>query len=122
MAGRPVTNAHGYSTLRYSYDEHGRETGRELIDASRRSVTFRVVVDKVAEGSVAADAGFRAEDVIVTYDGEPVATSYEFDNRFELFKGDRRREVRVERGARIVGLDLPAGRMTGLQLAEKARD
>ncbi len=117
-----MTNAYGYSKLRYSYDEHGRETGRQLLDTSGRSVTFRVGLERVTEASVAADAGFRAGDVIVTYDGEPVATSYDFENRFELFKGDRRREVRIQRGVQIIALDLPPGRMTGLQLIETARD
>lgn len=121
-AGRPVTNAYGYATLRYSYDEHGRETGRLLLDTSGRSVPFRVSVEKVTEASVAADAGFRAGDIVVAYDSEPVATSYEFENRFELFQGDQRREVRIQRGGQIIDLDLPPGRMTGLQLAERARD
>jgi YD repeat-containing protein len=119
-AGRPMTNAHGYSTLRYSYDEDGRETRRQLLDTSGRSLTFKVSVDNVDKASVAADAGFRVQDFILTYDGEPVATSYEFANRFELFKGDRHREIRVERGAQVIGLDLPPGRLTGLQLEEKA--
>jgi PDZ domain len=121
-SGRPMMNAYGYSRLRYSYDEHGRETGRQLFDTAGRSVTFRVGLERVTDASVAADAGFRAGDVIVTYDGEPVATSYDFENRFELFKGDRRREVRVQRGGQVIALDLPPGRMTGLQLVETARD
>jgi len=41
-------------------------------------------------------------------------------NRFELFKGDRRREIRVERGGQIVGLDLPPGLIRGCELEERA--
>jgi S1-C subfamily serine protease len=73
----------------------------------------------VAKGSVAADAGFRPGDVILAYDGEAVTTRYDFTNRLELFKGDRRREVRIERGTGIVGLDLPPGRIAGLTLEER---
>jgi S1-C subfamily serine protease len=61
----------------------------------------------VTKGSVAADAGFRAGDAIPAYDGEAVTTRFDFTNRLELFKGDRRREVRIERGTEIVGLDVP---------------
>jgi hypothetical protein len=118
--GRPMMNAYGYSTIRYEYDEYGRETGRRLLDVVGRSLAFKVVVDKVIDGSVTADAGLRAGDVIVAYDGELVETTYQFANRFELFKGDRRREIRVERGGQIIGLDLLPGRLLGGEIEERA--
>jgi hypothetical protein len=118
--GKRITNAYGYSTIRFSYDRYGRETGRQLLDAFGRPLTSKVTVDKVVKGSVAADAGFRVGDVILTYDGELVGNTYEFANKFELFKGDRRREIRVERGGQIVGLDLAPGLIRGCELEERA--
>jgi YD repeat-containing protein len=118
--GKRMINAYGYSTIRFSYDKYGRESGRQMLDAFGRPVTFKVTVDKVYEGSVAADAGLRVGDVILTYDGEPVDTTYELWNRFELFKGDRRRQIQVERGGRIVGLNLLPGLIRGCELEERA--
>jgi YD repeat-containing protein len=118
--GKPMANAYGYSTIRYSYDQYGHETGRQLLDASGRPLTLKVIVDKVTQGSVAADAGFRAGDVIRTYDGERVETSYQFSRRFELFKGDRRREITIERGGQMIGLDVRLGRIAGFELQESA--
>lgn len=118
--GKPMTNAYGYATIQYSYDEYGHETGRHLLDASSGPVTSKVIVGKVTAASVAADAGFRAGDIIRTYDGERVQTAYQFSNRFELFKGDRRREISVERGGQIIGLDVRPGRIAGFELEESA--
>jgi YD repeat-containing protein len=118
--GRPMSNAYGYSTVRFSYDEYGNETGRRLFDTSGGAVTLKVAVDKVTSGSVAADAGFQVGDVIVAYDGQRVDTTYQFANRLELFKGDRRREIRVERGGQTIGLDLRPGRIFGFEIQEKA--
>ncbi len=119
-SGKPIANAYGYSTIRYSYDQYGHETGRQLLDASSRPVTSKVIVDKVTGASVAADDGFHAGDIIRTYDGERVETSYQFSNRFEIFKGDRRREISVERGGQLIGLDVRPGRIAGFELQESA--
>jgi len=78
------------------------------------------VVEKVTTGSVAADAGFRAGDLMLGYDGEQVETTDQFTNSLELFKSDRRREIRIQRGDQVVVLDLNPGRVTGLELQEKA--
>jgi S1-C subfamily serine protease len=83
-------------------------------------MTSKVIVGKVTDASVAADAGFRVGDAIRTYDGEKVQTSYQFLNRLELFKGDRRREIGVERGGQIIALDVRAGRLAGFELEESA--
>lgn len=120
-AGRPVNNAFGYSTIKYIYDEYGQETGREIFDLAGRALPVVVTVDKVVSGSVAADSGFRPGDVILAYDGETVRTTHQFTNTLEVFKGNRGREVRVDRGGVIVALDISAGRLNGLLLEEAAR-
>jgi len=120
-SGRPVNNAFGYSTIKYLYDEYSRETGREMFDLSGRALETLVTVDKVVAGSVAADTGFQHADAILSYDGEVVRSIYQFTNTLEVFKGDRRREVRVSRGNTIVSLDAPPGRLEGLVLQDVAR-
>jgi len=119
--GQAIMNAYGYSSLRYKYDEHGRETDRELLDTEGRAIEFAVVVDRVAGGSVASDAGLHVGDIILDYDGLPVRTSHQFTNTLELFRGDRRRELRIERGQQLVSLDIPPGHLQGLELVERAR-
>ena len=120
-SGRPMNNAFGYSTIKYIYDEYGRELNRELFDPAGRPLETTVMVDKVVSGSVAADAGFQRADVILTYEGEVVRTSYQFIDTLEVFKGDRRREVRVARGTAVVSLEIPPGRLDGLVLQEAAK-
>lgn len=117
--GRPVINRYGYSIVKYRYDEHGRENGRELLDSERRKLAFKVSVDRVAGGSVASEAGLKVGDVILTYDGQTVLTSDQFINTLELFRGDRSRELRIERGQRVLSLDVGPGRLHGLELAER---
>jgi S1-C subfamily serine protease len=105
--------------VRYRYDEHGRETGRELLDTEGRKLEFKVGVDRVTRGSVAAETGLRVGDLILTYDGQTVSTSYQFTNTLELFRGDRARELRIERARQVLTLDVPPGRLHGLELAER---
>ena len=59
-------------------------------------------------------------DVILTYDGQNVLSSHQFTNTLELFRGDRARELRIERAQRVLSLNVPPGRLQGLELAERA--
>jgi TIR domain-containing protein/PDZ domain-containing protein len=117
--GSLIMNAYGYATVKYSYDEHGRETGREVLDTQGRSLPFKVGVDRIAPGSVAAESGLEIGDLIVAYDGQTVSTSEQFLNKLELFRSDRSRELRIERDHQALSLDLPPGRLHGLELAER---
>jgi hypothetical protein len=118
-AGRPVINAYGYSTLRYLYDQHGREVGRELLDLQGRILEFKLSVDRITQGSVAADVGLKVGDLVLTYDGQTVSTSEHFTNTLERYRGDRGRELRIDRDRQVLSLDLPPGRLHGLELAER---
>lgn len=119
--GKPMMNAFGYAIVAYKYDEHGRETGRALFNLARQPLALKVAVNKVRTGSVADDAGLRPGDVLLTVGGEVVETSYQFVSRLELFRGDRARELRLIRDERVISLDLPPGRLDGLELEEIAR-
>jgi YD repeat-containing protein len=120
VAGRLTTNAYGYSIVTYQYDDDGVEVSRTLLDTQRRPLDFKVGVDRTQPGSVAADAGFLAGDVILTYDGQVVSTSFQFTNELEMHGSDRTRELRVERAGRVLSLNVPPGRLAGLELAERA--
>jgi YD repeat-containing protein len=119
--GRPMVNAFGYAIVAYKYDEYGRETGRTLFNLVRQPLALKVVVNKVRTGSTADEAGLRPGDVLLAVGGEAVETSYQFVSRLELFRGDRARELRLIRDERIISLDLPPGRLDGLELEETAR-
>ena len=105
--------------MRFLYDQYGRETGRELLDTQGQNLPFKVSVDRIAPGSVSAEVGLKVGDLILTYNGLAVTTSDQFTNELELFKGDRARDLRIERNGQVLSLDLPAGRLQGLQLAER---
>ena len=86
--GKPMTNGYGYSVMRYAYDELGREAAPQTLDVNGRALNFKIGADKVMHASVAAESGFRAGDIILTYDGEAVTSRSELTNRLELFKGE----------------------------------
>jgi YD repeat-containing protein len=117
--GKPLQNAYGYASVRYSYDEYGRERGRELLDIRGQTLQFNVSVDRITPGSVAVDASLRVGDVILSYDGEAVSTSHQFTNILERLKGDRARELGIRRGEQTLSVDLPPGRLRGLELTER---
>ncbi len=119
--GRPMMNEHGYSVMTFSYDEFGRETGRGLLDRPRRPLAMKVGVSKVLHGSVGADADLRAGDVVLTYAGIPVETTYQFTTKLELFKGDKARDLTIPRGDRVLTVSIPPGRLNGVELLEMAR-
>jgi S1-C subfamily serine protease len=91
-----------------------------LLDATGKPLAFKVSVDRVARGSVASDAGLKVGDLILTYDGQAVSTIDQFTNTFELFRGDRGRELRIAREGSVLSVDVPPGRLQGLELAERA--
>jgi len=93
-----------------------------LLDTEGRKHPFVVGIDSITPGSVAADVGLKAGDAILTYDGEAVSTSDQFTNKLERFKGDRGRELRIERAGQVLSLDLPPGRVHGLDLVERVVD
>jgi S1-C subfamily serine protease len=82
---------------------------------------MKVAVDKVRKGSVAADADLRPGDVILTYAGATVETTHQFITTLELFKGDRRRDLTIARGDRVLTVTIPPGRLAGAELQEIAR-
>ena len=62
--------------------------------------------------------GLRVLDQILAYDGQDVPDTRVFDE-LELFGGERRREFRVQRNGKQLSVEIPAGRLSGLQIVDK---
>jgi hypothetical protein len=120
--GRAMVSARGYARVTFTYDENGREIARKFRDLTGRDIAAGPMVFRVRPDSNAARLGFRENDLIVTYDGESTSNEDDFRNRLELVKGERPREIRVARDRRVLAIDVPAGRLWGLELVDAALD
>jgi YD repeat-containing protein len=120
----PARSAKGYARIKYSYDDLGRETKREFFDVDGAPVFTRVTIEKVEPDSKSRRVDLQTGDMIIAYDGQEVADNRRF-HELELISGERRRQLTIERAGRILSLDVTAGRLTGLETADKvpaARD
>ncbi len=114
----PVRGAKGYAKIKYSYDDLGRETKREFFDVDGTPVFTRVTIEKVEPDSKSRRVDLQTGDMIIAYDGQEVADNRRF-HELELISGERRRQLTIERAGRILSLDVTAGRLTGLETADK---
>jgi C-terminal processing protease CtpA/Prc len=115
---RLVQHAYGYATSRVSYDDLGRETKREYLDTNGTPVFTRVAIDEVEPDSKSQRIGLQVGDLIPSYDGEEVANIHVF-SELELVKGERPRELVIQRESKVLSLDVPPGRLTGIETADK---
>jgi len=115
---QPVRTTVGWATVRYSYDGLGRESKQEFFDVDGAPVFTRVAIKKVEPDSKAQRVELRVGDLILNYDGEEVIDTRVFDE-LELVKGERPRELRIQRDGKILSLDVDVGRLTGLELVAK---
>jgi YD repeat-containing protein len=63
---RLVRHAYGYATSRVSYDDLGRETKREHLDANGTPVFTRVAIDKIEPDSKSQRIGLQVGDLILS--------------------------------------------------------
>src|SRR5262249_24425021 len=115
---QPVRTSLGWATVRYSYDGLGRESKQEFFDVDGAPVFTRVAIKEVEPDSKAQRLELRVGDLILNYDGEEVIDTRVF-YELELVKGERPRELRIQRDGKILSLDVDAGRLTGLELVAK---
>ncbi|MGH8591023.1 MAG: hypothetical protein ACREXX_17360, partial [Gammaproteobacteria bacterium] len=115
---RLVRGANGYATAKTSYDELGRETKREFYDVGGVPVSTRVTIDKVEPDGKAQRVGLQEGDAVLGYDGAEVADTHVF-SELELVKGERPRQVTIQRDGRVLSVEVPPGRLTGLETAHK---
>ena len=115
---RLAQTIYGYATIRYTYDELGRETMWMFFDVRGDPVHTRVVVQKVEPDRAGEQNGLRVGDILVSYDGADIRDTRTF-RELELVKGERPRELRILRQDYELRLQVPPGRLTGLELQDR---
>ena len=115
---RLARNAYGFATIKFSYDDIGRETRWEYLDVNGRPVFTRVTVDKIEVDSKSQRIGLQVGDLILDYDGQEVADTRVF-RELELVKGERPRTLTILRDGKDLSIDVPPGRLTGLETTDK---
>jgi YD repeat-containing protein len=108
----------GYAVSRYIYDDFGRETQRVFLDLNEAPVHTRVATQDVESDTNSQRLGLQVGDLILGYDGEDVRNTHVFEE-FELIKGERPRQLRILRDGTFVSIDVPPGRLQGLDLADR---
>jgi YD repeat-containing protein len=114
---RPVQTVYGYAMIRVAYDDFGREMTREFLDVNGAPVQTRVAIRKFKPGSNGERLGLQVGDLLIRYAGEDVANTHVF-RELELVRGERRRELRIQRQGTVLTLDMPSGRLQGLDLVD----
>ena len=115
---QPMQTVNGYAVSRYMYDDFGLETQRAFLDLNGAPVHTRVAVQDVEPDRNSQRFGLQVGDLIIGYDGENVRNKHVFDE-FELVKGERPRELRILRQGKFVSIDVPPGRLQGLELVDR---
>jgi YD repeat-containing protein len=104
--GKPAHDD-GVVTIKYSYDDQGRQTHVTYLDAQAREVAVELVVRNVIPGGAGAQAGLVSGDHLLTYNGEKVTSDKQLDG---LTKGANiYRVVTVRRGSQVLTFEIPAG-------------
>jgi eukaryotic-like serine/threonine-protein kinase len=120
-AGQLVLGKEGYARLTTDFDERNLPTKTTYFDAQDKPLAGRVVVVSVRPGSQSSRLGLRPNDVLTTYDGEPVTdwVSFLYRRRYER-AGSRPLELTVMRGETTLTLKLAPGFM-GAVLKDECR-
>jgi eukaryotic-like serine/threonine-protein kinase len=100
--GQPTLRPEGYARIVSEYDDRNLPTKTLYFDAQGKPVTGRVVVTSVRPGSQGARLGIRPDDVLATYQGEPVTDwiSFLYRRRAERRKGSAK--LTVQRGEKTL--------------------
>jgi tRNA A-37 threonylcarbamoyl transferase component Bud32/CTP:molybdopterin cytidylyltransferase MocA len=75
--GMPVTGADGYARCVRKFDRKGAFVSQTFTDAEGKEVTTEVVIGAVVPGSAAERLGLAAGDVLLKYDGKPIASTFQ---------------------------------------------
>ncbi|HEY9502221.1 MAG TPA: hypothetical protein VIR01_11390, partial [Pyrinomonadaceae bacterium] len=112
-----VRNALGYALIRYSYDRVGRETKREFFEVDGARVHTRVAVDTVEPDSNVQDL-LKPGDLLLAYDGTEIVDTRVLQE-LELDRGENKREIRVLRNGKPLSLEVPPGRLQGIDITDR---
>jgi hypothetical protein len=118
LDGRLVQNVYGYAGMRYTYDDLGRETMWTFFDVPGEPVHTRVVLEEVEADRTGEQNGLRVGDILISYDGDDIRDTRTF-RELELTKGERQRELRILRQDYELRIQVPPGRLTGLELRDR---
>ncbi len=110
-------NTLGYALVRFLYDKLGRETRREFFDVDGAPVRTRVAVDTVEPDSNGRSF-LNPGDLLMDYDGNEIVDTRVF-YELELESGESRRELRVQRAGKLLTVEVPPGRLKGIETMDK---
>jgi YD repeat-containing protein len=113
-----VQTVYGYAMKRAAYDDLGRQMQREFLDINGALVHTQVAIWKFKPGSNGQRRGLEIGDLLLSYDGEDIGNEHIF-SEMELVRGERPRELRIQRKGKIVTVDVLPGRLQGLQLVDR---
>jgi YD repeat-containing protein len=115
---RLVQTVYGFAIIKFVYDNLGRETKREFLDVDGVQVHTRVAIWKFEPGSNGQRLGLQVGDLLLNYDGEDIGNTYLL-REMELVRGERPRELRIQRQDTVASLTIPPGRLQGLDLVDR---
>lgn len=108
--GKPTLGTRGYARVRRKYDERDRVIAAAYFDGNGAEVKTRVVIWQVYVGSIAQRLGLRSDDVLETYGGKPVLTTFEFENeKNRELASDPAKELCVRRAGKLLKFLVPPG-------------
>jgi hypothetical protein len=115
---RLVQTVYGFAIIKFVYDNLGRETRREFLDVDGVLVHTQVAIWKFEPSSNGQRLGLHVGDVLLNYDGEDIGNTHIF-REMEVVRGERSRELRIQRQGKVVSLTVPSGRLQGLDLVDR---
>jgi hypothetical protein len=115
---RLVQTVYGFAIIKFVYDNLGRETTREFLNVNGAPVYTRCAIWEFKPGSNGQRLGLEVGDLLLGYDGEDIGNTHIF-SEMELVRGERRRELRIQRQDKLVSLTVPSGRLQGLDLVDR---
>jgi S1-C subfamily serine protease len=103
-----VLTRRGYARYTQAYDKEGQPARRTYYDLAGKPVPTQVVVVRLAPGGQAERLGLKPGDVLLRYDGRPVAQAHLFLQSRQA-EGSPPRPLAVQRKDRTLTVEVPPG-------------
>jgi YD repeat-containing protein len=118
--GKPVRSRRlGYARAEFSYDEKNNQTDAAYRDEHGKQLQPHAVVTEVKPDDQGSRLGMKAGDILVTYDGRPVANTPKFiKGRLGEPAGGQTKELRVLRGGKAMTFAIQPGKI-GARLEDR---
>jgi len=105
--GKPF-HADGSVTIKYSYDDQGRQTKVTYLDAQGHELQMELVVHRVAPGGNGALGGIKAGDRLLSYNGQQISSVKQLID-LEASGNYSFRTVTIRRGSQVITLQVERG-------------